>query len=29
MAGFLPVNREEMEQMGWEQPEFVYVTGDA
>ncbi|MCI6731059.1 MAG: YgiQ family radical SAM protein [Lachnospiraceae bacterium] len=29
MAGFLPVNREEMEQMGWEQPDFVYVTGDA
>ena len=29
MAGFLPVNRKEMEQRGWEQPDFVYVTGDA
>lgn len=26
---FLPVNRKEMEERGWEQPDFVYVTGDA
>ena len=26
---FLPVTREEMEQRGWEQPDFVMVTGDA
>ena len=28
-AAFLPVTREEMRQRGWEQPDFVYVTGDA
>lgn len=28
-ARFLPLNREEMEQKGWEQPDFVYVIGDA
>lgn len=27
--GFLPLNREEMELKGWEQPDFVYVIGDA
>ena len=27
--GFLPINRREMERLGWEQPDFVYVTGDA
>lgn len=27
--GFLPINRREMQQLGWEQPDFVYVTGDA
>ncbi len=26
---FLPINREEMEKKGWEQPDFVYVIGDA
>ena len=26
---FLPVNRKEMEERGWETPDFVYVTGDA
>lgn len=26
--GFLPLNREEMELKGWEQPDFVYVIGD-
>ena len=27
--GFLPVTREEMENLGWERPDFVYVIGDA
>ena len=27
--GFLPINRREMQRLGWEQPDFVYVTGDA
>ena len=27
--GFLPLNRIEMELKGWEQPDFVFVTGDA
>lgn len=26
---FLPVTREEMTALGWESPDFVYVTGDA
>ncbi len=26
---FLPINRKEMEGRGWEQPDFVLVTGDA
>ncbi|MGN0659284.1 MAG: YgiQ family radical SAM protein [Emergencia sp.] len=26
---FLPVTREEMEERGWQQPDFVLVTGDA
>jgi uncharacterized radical SAM protein YgiQ len=26
---FLPVTRQEMEQRGWTQPDFVYITGDA
>ena len=29
MNDFLPVNREDMEKRGWEQPDFVYVNGDA
>lgn len=29
MNDFLPVNREDMEKRGWEQPDFVYVSGDA
>ena len=29
MNGFLPVTREEMNMLGWEQPDFVYVSGDA
>ncbi len=27
--GFLPVTREEMLERGWEQPDFVYISGDA
>ncbi len=26
---FLPVNRQEMEYLGWDRPDFLYVTGDA
>lgn len=29
MCDFLPVNREDMVKRGWEQVDFVYVTGDA
>ncbi len=29
MSGFLPVTREEMEEKGIKQPDFVYVIGDA
>ena len=28
-SGFLPINRREMEERGWDAPDFVYVTGDA
>ena len=27
--GFLPVTREEMLEKGWQQPDFIYVSGDA
>ena len=27
--GFLPINKEEMQKRGWQQPDFVYVSGDA
>ncbi len=27
--GFLPITKEEMNQLGWQQPDFVFVTGDA
>lgn len=27
--GFLPINRREMSDIGWDRPDFVYVTGDA
>ncbi|MEG0734313.1 YgiQ family radical SAM protein [Anaerorhabdus sp.] len=27
--GFLPINREEMLERGWEQPDFIYICGDA
>ena len=26
---FLPITKEEVEKLGWEQPDFVYVTGDS
>ena len=26
---FLPINFEEMQRLGWDRPDFVYVTGDA
>ena len=29
MQDFLPVNKKEMKERGWEQADFVYVTGDA
>ena len=27
--GFLPINKKDMLDRGWEQPDFVYVCGDA
>ncbi len=27
--GFLPINSAEMKELGWERPDFVYVSGDA
>ena len=29
MSGFLPINKKEMDALGWDRPDFVYVTGDA
>ena len=29
MNGFLPVTKEEMIALGWDSPDFVYVSGDA
>ena len=29
MSDFLPINRREMNERGWVQPDFVYVVGDA
>ena len=26
---FLPINKQDMQQRGWDKPDFVYVTGDA
>ena len=26
---FLPINKREMAELGWDKPDFVYVTGDA
>lgn len=28
-AGFLPVSRREMEALGWDAPDFLYISGDA
>ncbi len=28
-AGFLPISKKEMNALGWDRPDFVYVTGDA
>ena len=28
-AQFLPVNRQDMAERGWDQVDFVYVSGDA
>ena len=28
-TGFLPINKTEMNERGWDRPDFVYVTGDA
>lgn len=29
MLQFLPINKEEMKERGWEQPDFILITGDA
>lgn len=29
MNGFLPINKKDMQERGWDRPDFVYVTGDA
>ncbi len=29
MSGFLPINKKEMKERGWQQVDFVYITGDA
>ncbi len=29
MSGFLPISKREMDALGWDRPDFVYVTGDA
>ena len=29
MSGFLPITKEDMLALGWDRPDFVYVTGDA
>jgi len=28
-SGFLPISKKEMQELGWDQADFVYVTGDA
>ncbi len=28
-AGFLPISKKDMLELGWDRPDFVYVTGDA
>lgn len=29
MTNFLPINKKDMYQLGWEQPDFIYISGDA
>mgnify|MGYP000040185416 CR=1 FL=1 len=29
MGQFLPINRKEMEERGWQEVDFVYICGDA
>lgn len=29
MTNFLPINKKDMFQLGWEQPDFIYISGDA
>jgi uncharacterized radical SAM protein YgiQ len=29
MKGFLPINKTELDELGWGRPDFVYVSGDA
>ena len=29
VSGFLPISKQEMQELGWDQADFVYVTGDA
>lgn len=29
MGQFLPTTKEEMLERGWQQPDFVYISGDA
>ena len=28
-SGFLPISKQDMTELGWDRPDFVYVTGDA
>ena len=28
-TGFLPICRKDMEELGWDRPDFIYVSGDA
>ena len=28
-CGFLPISKQDMNELGWDRPDFVYVTGDA
>jgi hypothetical protein len=29
MKGFLPISQAEVDKLGWDKPDFVYVSGDA
>ena len=28
-SGFLPISKQDLTELGWDRPDFVYVTGDA